>query len=279
MRPRIRTLVAAVAAVVLLTVVTVSAVLAHGGFGRGGGKAGAATAIEEQTGLSQEELRTRLQGGESLADIIEAEGGDLEAVVTAALAGLDNKVDALVEAGRLESDQVDDYKAAAEQRVRDWLAGTYEGKRGKGRGHFGGKGRGRFGGTSHGLIAIVSEQTGVSVEDIRAKLAEELSLADVVEEADGDLTAITDAAMETYETRLTAAIENGRVSADRADELRRDMRERIETALQADGGPGCKGHGMSGSRGWDRGHGRDAAGAKSGFGKVTLPLGETPSTA
>ncbi|MDE2901551.1 MAG: hypothetical protein OXP73_00830 [Chloroflexota bacterium] len=279
MRPRIRTLVAAVAAVVLLTVVTVSAVLAHGGFGRGGGKAGAATAIEEQTGLSQEELRTRLQGGESLADIIEAEGGDLEAVVTAALTDLDEKVTALVEAGRLQSDQVEDYKANAEQRVRDWLAGTYEGKRGKGRGHFGGKGRGRIGGTSHGLIAIVSEQTGVSVEDIRAKLAEELSLADVVEEADGDLTAITDAAMEAYETRLTAAIENGRVSADGADELRRDMRERIDAALQADGGPGCKGHGKSGSRGWGRGHGRDAAGAKSGFGKVTLPLGETPSTA
>ena len=271
MRPRIRTLVTAVAAVVMLTAVTVSAVLAHGGFGRGGGKSTAATTIEEQTGLSQDELRTRLQGGESLADIIEAEGGDLEAVVTAALAGLDEKVDALVEAGRLESDQVDDYKAAAEQRVRDWLAGTYEGKRGKG--------RGRLGGKANGLVSIVSEQTGVSVEDIRAKLADDQSLADVIEEADGDLTAITDAAMENYETRLTAAIENGRVSADQADELRQDMRERIEAALQADGGPGCKGHGKSGSRGWGRGHGREAAGATSDSGKVTLPLGETPSTA
>ena len=271
MRPRIRTLVAAAAAVVLLTLVTVSAVLAHGGFGRGGGKSGASAAVEEQTGLSQEELRTRLQGGESLADIIEAEGGDLEAVVTAALTGLDEKVAALVEAGRLESDQVDEYKANAEQRVRDWLAGTYEGKRGKG--------RGRLAGKANGLVAIVSEQTGVSVEDIRARLAEEQSLADVIEEAEGDLTAITDAAMDAYETRLTAAIENGRVSADQADEQRQEMRERIEAALQADGGPGCKGHGKSGARGWGRGHGRDAAGAKSGFGKVTLPLGETPSTA
>ena len=271
MRPRIRTLVAAVAAVVLVTAVTVSAVLAHAGFGRGGGKSTAATAIEEQTGLSQDELRTRLQGGESLADIIEAEGGDLEAVVTAALAGLDEKVDALVAAGRLESDQVDDYKAAAEQRVRDWLAGTYDGKRGKGRGRLGGKGV--------GLISLVSEQTGVSTDDVRAKLADGQSLADVIEEAGGDLTAITDAAMEAYETRLTAAIEHGRISADQADELRQGMRERIDTALHADGGPGCKGHGKSGSRGWGRGHGRDAAGTKSGFGKVTLPLGETPSTA
>jgi len=270
-RPRIRTLVAAVAAVFLLTAVTVSAVLAHGGFGRGGGKSDAATAIEEQTGLSQDELRTRLQGGESLAEIIEAEGGDLEAVVTAALTGLDEKFDALVEAGRLESSQVDDYKAAAEQRVRDWLAGTYEGKRGKG--------RGRLGGKAVGLISIVSEQTGVSVEDIRTKLTDGSSLADVIDEADGDQTAVTDAAMAAFEERLTAAIDSGRVSADQADELRQDMRERIDAALQADGGPGCKGHGKSGSRGWGRGHGRDAAGAKSGFGKVTLPLGENPSTA
>lgn len=279
MRPRIRTLVAAVAAVVLLTVVTVSAVLAHGGFGRGGGKTDAATAIEEQTGLSQEELRTRLQGGESLADIIEAEGGDLEAVVTAVLTGLDEKVEALVEAGRLESDQVDDYKAAAEQRVRAWLAGTHEGSRGQGHGHFGGKGRGRMGGKSHGLIAIVSEQTGVSAVDIRTKLSEGNSLSDVIDEAEGDQAAVIDEAMEAFETRLTAAIENGRVDSNKADELRDGMRERIESALEADGGPGCQGQGKSGSRGWGRGHGRDAAGAKSGFGKVTLPLGETPSTA
>ena len=175
MRPRIRTLVGAAAAVFLLTAVTVSAVLAHGGIGRGGDRTDAKTAIEEQTGLSREDLRTRMRGGESLADIIEAKGGDLEAVVSAALTGLDEKVAALVEAGRLESDQVDEYKAAAEQRVRDWLAGTYDGKRGKGRGRLGGKGV--------GLISIVSEQTGVSVEDIRVKLAEEQSLADVTEEA------------------------------------------------------------------------------------------------
>ena len=177
MRLRIRTLVAAVAAVVLLTAVTVSAVLAHGGFGRGGGKSGAATAIEEQTGLSTEEIRTRLQGGESLADIIEAEGGDLEAVVTAALTGLDDKVDALVEAGRLESDQVDDYKAAAEQRVRDWLAGTYEGKRGKGRGRFGGKGVGLVGIVSErdivrGLAERGAEFLGCTVEDCMASPVE-----------------------------------------------------------------------------------------------------------
>lgn len=271
MRPRIRTLVAAVAAVVLLTVVTVSAVLAHGGFGRGGDRSEVKTAIEEQTGLTQEELRARLQGGESLADIIQAEGGDLDAVVAAALMGLDEKVAALVEAGRLESNQVDEYKAAVEQRVRDWLAGTYEGKRGKG--------RGRLGGKANGLVAFVSEQTGVSVEDIRARLAEDESLADVIEEAEGDQAAVIDAAMEAFETRLTAAIESGRVDADKANELRDGMRQRIESALEADGGPGCTGHGKSGSRGWGRGHGQDAAGAKSGFGKVTLPLGETPSTA
>lgn len=270
MRPRFRILAAAVAAIVLLTVVTVSAVLAHGGFGRGG-KAGLTSVIEEQTGLSREDLRARLADGESLADIIEAEGGNLEAVVAAALAGLDEKIEALVEAGRLQSNQVADYKAAAEQRVRDWLAGSHESKRGKS--------RGRLGGKAGGLVAIVSEQTGVLVEDIRARLAEGESLADVIESADGDLTAVTDAAMAGFEERLAAAIENGKVSADQADELRQGMRSRIETALQADGGPGCKGRGKSDARGWGRGHGRYKGGAESGAGKTALPLGVTPATA
>ncbi len=268
MRRRYRVLAATVAAVVLLTAVTVSVVLAHGGLGRGGGTAGLASVIDEQTGLSQEDLRTRLEGGESLADVIEAEGGDLEAVVTAALAGLDDKVETLVAAGRLESDQADDYKATAEQRVRDWLDGTNHGFRGKGRGRLGGKG--------HGLITVVSEQTGVSVEDIRAKLTDGNSLADVIEEADGDLTAVTDAALAPFEGQLAAAIESGRVDADQADELRQSMRDRMDTALQADGGPTCNGHGKSGSRGWGRGHGR---GGESGRGPVTLPIGETPATA
>lgn len=262
---------AAVAAVVLLTAVTVSAVLAHGGFGRGGGTSNVVSAIEEQTGLSRDDLRTRLAGGESLADIIQAEGGDLEAVVTVALTGLDEKITALVAAGRLQSDQVDDYRAAAEQRVRDWLAGTKDGLRGKG--------RSRPGGKVGSLIATVSEQTGVSAEDIRTKLAEGQSLADVIEEADGDLAAVTDAAMAAFETRLTTAIENGRVSADKADELRQSMRDRVDAALQADGGPTCKGQGKSGSRGWGRGHGRGAGGAKSGSGTTAAPLGQTPATA
>ena len=136
-----------------------------------------------------------------------------------------------------------------------------------------------MGGKSHGLIAIVSEQTSVSVEDIRTKLADEESLADIVEEAEGDLTAVTDAAMASFETRLTTAIENGRVSSEQADELRQSMRERIEAALQADGGSTCKGHGKSGSRGWGRGHGRYHGGAKADSGKTTLPIGETPATA
>ena len=136
-----------------------------------------------------------------------------------------------------------------------------------------------MGGKSHGLIAIVSEQTSVSVEDIRTKLADGESLADIVEEAEGDLTAVTDAAMAAFETRLTTAIENGRVSSEQADELRQSTRERIEAALQADGGSTCKGHGKSGSRGWGRGHGRDLGGAKSGSEKTTLPLRQTPATA
>ena len=271
MRPRFRILAAVVAAILLLTAVTVSAVLAHGGFDRGGGKAGLTSVIEEQTGLSKEELRSRLAGGESLADVIEAEGGDVEAVVAAALAGLDEKIESLVANGRLQSDQVDDYKAAAEQRVRDWLAGSYEGKRGKS--------RGRHGGNAGGLIAIVSEQTGVSVEDIRVRLAEGESLADVIESADGDLAAVTDVAMAGFEERLTAAIENGKLSADQADEIRQGMRDRIETSLQADGGPGCKGRGKSHGRGWGHGHGRYEGGAESGAGKTALPLGVTPATA
>ena len=232
--PESESLAAAVAAVVLLTVVTVSAVLAHmAALGVAAESRTSRPRLKSKPASARKTCEPGWQSGESIADVIGAEGGELEAVVTAALTGLDEKVEALVEAGRLQSDEVEDYKAAAEQRVRDWLAGTKDGFRGKSRGRLGGKG--------HGLVTIVSEQTDVLVEDIRAKLADGESLADIVEESEGDLTAVTDAAMAAFETRLTTAIVNGRVSSEQADELRQSTRERIEAALQADGGPTCNG--------------------------------------
>ena len=125
MRSRFRVLAAGMAAVGVLTAAAVGAVLAYDAVGRDfGEKPPVVAVIEEQTGIRGEaDLRARLAGGETLAELITAEGGDADAVVAVALAGLDVKLAKLIEAGEPEAAQAAEYRAGAEQRVRDWLAG------------------------------------------------------------------------------------------------------------------------------------------------------------
>ena len=225
----------AIVVVAIITAVTVGVALAHGGLGRVGGATGGLVAtVADESGLAIEVVRARLAEGQSLVAVVEAEGGDIDAVVNAALSGLDDRITALVDAGRLEADQVDAYGAAIEQRIRDVLAWPFVGSRWSGRATHGKEG---------GLVVIVAAETELSVEDIRTELTAGQSLAAVIEAAGGDAAAVTAAAMATFEAKLSAAIQAGRVSADDASTLRERHGDRIEGALRAAGGRHGIGHG------------------------------------
>ena len=235
MTSRFRISAVAIVVVAIITAVTVGVALAHGGLGRVGGATGGLVAtVADESGLAIEDVRAQLAEGESLAAVVASAGGDIDAVVDAALSGLDDRITALVDAGRLQADQGDAYAAAIEQRIRDILAWSFVGSRWSGRANHGKAG---------GLVALVAAETELSVEDIRTELAVGQSLAAVIEAAGGDAAAVTAAAMATFETKLSAAIEAGRVSADDAATLRERRGNRIEAALQAAGGRHGIGHG------------------------------------
>ncbi|HEX4901349.1 MAG TPA: hypothetical protein VFV42_00970 [Acidimicrobiales bacterium] len=116
-----------------------------------GVRAGFGEEVAEVLGLTTDELRTRLQGGESLADIAEAEGVDVQAVVDAIVAAHTERLDEAVADGHLTQEQADERAADLEEHAQDIVDGTFEGRmggmRGPGGHRHGGMGMGMPGAT------------------------------------------------------------------------------------------------------------------------------------
>lgn len=95
----------------------------HHGFGHFGGLDAAA----EYLGLTEDELRNRLEGGDTLAEIAQAEGKTVDGLVSAMVAAAENDLAAAVEAGRLTQEQADEIRADLPQRVEDLVNGKLPG--------------------------------------------------------------------------------------------------------------------------------------------------------
>ncbi len=92
-----------------------------GGFGRGHGRGADLETLTEVLGLSEEELRTALQDGQSLADIAAAEGVDEQEVVDALAAAAEERLAEAVEAGRLTQEEADERSADLAERIAERL--------------------------------------------------------------------------------------------------------------------------------------------------------------
>ena len=106
-----------------------------GGLGHAGG-ADWISAAAEVTGLTTDEVRTALQGGQSLAQIAQGEGKTAAEVIAAARQALDEKLKAAVTAGTLTQAQADAKLAQFDQTAEQTVNATGFGPRGGGH-HFG----------------------------------------------------------------------------------------------------------------------------------------------
>ena len=100
----------------------------HGGPGRGGpgrgfGLDAAATAI----GISADELRTALEGGQTIAQVAASKGVELSKVTDAMLAAATERVQAAVTDGKMTQAEADAEIAEAKGRIDQIVNGTFPG--------------------------------------------------------------------------------------------------------------------------------------------------------
>ncbi len=110
----------------------------------GAGTRGVAVeAVSDVLGLSGEEIRTRLADGQSLADVAEAEGVEVQALVDAIVSAGQDRLDQAVANGRLTEDAGAQRAEMLAERAADAVERTFDGDGPRGRaGHRGDAGRG-----------------------------------------------------------------------------------------------------------------------------------------
>lgn len=179
--------------------------------------AGAAWAVADDT--------TTSESREGSGDDSTTERPSLVERITEALAGL-------VDDGTITEDQA--AAVAEELASSEALPG----------GHHGGP-HGRFGGMDRPGLEAAAQTLDLTEDELRSAIREGSTLAEIAETQGVAVEDLVDALVTAAEERLAGAVEDGRITQERADEIAANLPERVAEAVERTWeprGPGHRGH-------------------------------------
>jgi polyhydroxyalkanoate synthesis regulator phasin len=97
--------------------------------------------VAEVIGIEIDALRDTLRNGQSIAEVAEANGSSASSVIDALVVEMNTHLDQAVEDGKLTTEQADEIRADAPERIESMVTGEFEGRMGP-RGHHRGMGPG-----------------------------------------------------------------------------------------------------------------------------------------
>jgi hypothetical protein len=172
-------------------------------------------AAADATGLDASDIRQQLRDGSTLADVISANGGDVDAVVSSAVTAATEQINAALADGRLSQEHADQLLANLSDQFTALVNVDLPPI---------GPVRARI---AREVVQLAAEQTGLEPQAIMEQLRSGESLADVLTENNVDVTAFIDTAVEQATERLSRAVDNGRITQEQADEMAQTFRERL----------------------------------------------------
>jgi len=197
----------------------------------------------EVTGLSEDEVVDALEAGQTFAEIAEGAGIDPQAIVDAAVAEAESRLQEAVGEGRLTEERMEQMLDRLAEELPERLEQPWQPV-----GPMGG-GFGQFGEGFWTTYDEVAEALGLTPEALFSELHGGKTLAEIAEEQGVEMEAVRDAMeaarSELMEQAIQQAVENGRMTQEQADWLL----EGIEKGFL----PG--GRGFGGGRGGRPGHG------------------------
>lgn len=163
--------------------------------------------ISEATGLTPAEIVEQLRDGATLAEIIEANGGDVEAII-----------DAIVEAAMLNEEQL---RARITERMNQEIGPRF------------GSARLRFG---LNMAVDALEELGLEPEIVAEQLRDGETLAAILEEAGHTVDEFSSLVMQDVSAMLAERVENGDLTQAQADELLAAAEERLAAFIDGEYG-------------------------------------------
>jgi|SRR5581483_11039941 len=216
---RTRRLLAAVAVLALVGGGGAALAAAGSHSGRGAGRGAILSAVTRYLGLSRQQLRADLAGGQTLAEITTAQGKSVSGLEQAVEAAVKARLDQAVAAGKITSQR--------EQQILGKLPGRLD----------------RLVSVSHpgaliqrgllrrGLIRVSAAYLGLTPAQVRADLRNGQTLAQIAT-AQGKTTAgLEQAITDAVKTRLDNAVAAGRITAQREQQILTRLGNRLDTLV------------------------------------------------
>jgi hypothetical protein len=175
------------------------------------------TAVSDATGLEQRAIIEQLrQDGATLAEVITANGGSVEAVIADAVASGTEQVNNLVAENKLNQEQADEIITSMETFYTDMVNGELPPRPNRPQAAAG-----------RALVRMIADQTGLEVQDVVNQLKDGATVAEVLSANGVDVDTFIDSAMAEAQTRVDDAVAKGRMTQERANEMMEKLREQL----------------------------------------------------
>ncbi|MDQ3248263.1 MAG: hypothetical protein M3Q45_03545 [Chloroflexota bacterium] len=221
---------------------------AHRG-GRGGWHGATLATLAETLNLSEADLRTALQAGQSVADVAAEQGVELDVVIATIVAEQTTNLAEAVTAGKLTQEEADARIAQLSENLPE-LLNLKGGQNGLGLGRQGDRG---FSKHSVAALATVAATLDLTAAELLTALQAGQSVADVATAQGVALDGVVAAIVAEQSAWLAQAVTNGRITQAQADERLATLQAALPEQLARKGlpakmgpgfGPGCHKDGL-----------------------------------
>ena len=180
--------------------------------------------VAQAIGMEPQELVAQLREGQSLAEIIAAQGFTVEEVVRTLSAQIQVKLDEAVAEGKITPEQAEQVLARFQEQARKLIEGTGTPRPHPAPGHP------RI--SPQQIVGGVAQAIGMEPQELVAQLREGQSLAEIivaqgftVEEVIGTLSA-------QLQVRLDAAVAEGKITPEQAEQAAAKFQESVRNVIE-----------------------------------------------
>ena len=190
--------------------------------GRPGGMGGRVEAVTDASvvakaiGISEADLTTALQGGQTIAAVAKAHNVDIGVVIDALVADAKDELAAAVKAGTMTQAQADAEASTLTQFATAQANGTGFGPGGHGPGAMGQGGMGP-GGDFTDDAAVIAKAIGIPASDLTTALQGGQTIAAVAKAHSVDVGVVIDALVADKKAEIAAALKAGTITQAQAD--------------------------------------------------------------
>lgn len=189
--------------------------------------------VVEQTGLTPQELFEQLGEDGTLSDVIEANGGDVQAVIDAALTDAQTRIEEAVANGDITQEEADERLAALEERVTEAVNMTPEARQDGRQGQRQDRREGRDN-PLNGVVRDTLESAGITADDLEAAREAGLGLVELLEQNGVDVNAFVADVLAEVQSSLNEAVANGTITQEQADEAYARFEQRLNDKINGE---------------------------------------------